>query len=111
MTSEQHPHEQALAKFLEQRPALREQLDSLNPLQARARGETPAQYRAERLHEAFEAAAERLGLFAWELSLQLTTDSPEEFHAQRLEVHKEVAQMAGMPWDEYCILHHLDPRP
>ena len=66
---------------------------------------------AERLHEAFEAEAERLGLFAWELSLQLTAANPEEFHAQRLEVHREVAEMAGMPWDEYCTLHHLDPRP
>ncbi|MCU7647418.1 MULTISPECIES: DUF6388 family protein [Pseudomonas] len=111
MTIDQYPHEQALGTFLEQRPELREQLDNLNPLEARARGETPAQYRAERLHEAFEAEAERLGLFAWELSLQLTAASPEEFHAQRLEVHKEVAQMAGMPWDEYCTLHHLDPRP
>ncbi|SEB76523.1 hypothetical protein SAMN05216178_2171 [Pseudomonas saponiphila] len=111
MAIDQYPHEQALGTFLEQRPELREQLDHLNPLEARARGETPAQYRAERLHEAFEAEAERLGLFAWELSLQLTTASPEEFRAQRLEVHKEVAEMAGMPWAEYCALHQLDPQP
>ncbi|MGZ0783057.1 DUF6388 family protein [Pseudomonas saponiphila] len=111
MAIDQYPHEQALGKFLEQRPELREQLDHLNPLEARARGETPAQYRAERLHEAFEAEAERLGLFAWELSLQLTAASPEEFRAQRLEVHKEVAEMAGMPWAEYCALHQLDPQP
>ncbi|WP_265532719.1 DUF6388 family protein [Pseudomonas saponiphila] len=111
MAIDQYPHEQALGTFLEQRPDLREQLDHLNPLEARARGETPAQYRAERLHEAFEAEAERLGLFAWELSLQLTAASPEEFRAQRLEVHKEVAEMAGMPWAEYCALHQLDPQP
>ncbi|BCQ63278.1 hypothetical protein PBOI14_50280 [Pseudomonas sp. Boi14] len=40
MAIDQHPHEQALVTFLEQRPELREQLDNLNPLEARARGET-----------------------------------------------------------------------
>lgn len=107
MAIDQHPHEQALVTFLEQRPELREQLDNLNPLEARARGETPAQYRAERLHEAFEVEAEQQGLFAWELTLKLTAHSPAEFEAQRLEVHKEVAQMAGLSWFEYCQLHDL----
>ena len=81
--------------------------DNLNPLLAQAKGETAAQYRDERLHEAFEAEAERLGLFAWELTLQLTAASPQDYQAQRLEVHKEVAEMAGMAWAEYCELHGL----
>ena len=55
-----------------------------------------------------KSEAERLGLFAWELSLQLTAASAEDFQAQRLEVHKEVAEMAGMDWAEYCQLHGLD---
>ena len=38
---------------------------------------------------------------------KLTADSPEAFEAQRREVHKEVAQMAGMDWLEYCQLHGL----
>ena len=103
------PHHQlALEKFLAERPELRETLDKLNPLEAQVKGETPEQYRDERLHEAFEAEAERQGLFAWELSLQLTAASAEDFQAQRLEVHKEVAQMAGMDWPEYCQLNGLD---
>ncbi len=77
------------------------------PCLAQAKGETMAQYRDERLHEAFEAEAERLGLFAWELTLQLTTATPEEYQAQRMEVHKEVAEMAGMNWLEYCELYGL----
>lgn len=101
-------HEIALERFLAARPELREALDKLNPLEAQVKGETPEQYRDERLHEAFEAEAERLGLFAWELSLQLTAASAEDFQAQRLEVHKEVAEMAGMDWAEYCQLHGLD---
>lgn len=107
-TTDQH-HEQALEKFLGERPELRLELDNLNPLLAQAKGETAAQYRAERLHEAFEAEAERQGLFAWELTLQLTATSPQEYQAQRLEVHKEVAEMAGMEWAEYCELHGLKP--
>ena len=74
-------HQRALDRFLDEHPDVATELNSLNPLAAQAKGETLAQYRAERLHEAFEA--------------------------QRLEVHKEVAQMAGLSWDEYCQLHDL----
>jgi hypothetical protein len=102
-------HEQALKLFLDARPELRETLDHLNPLLAQAKGETQAQYREERLHEAFEEEAERQGLFAWELTLQLTAASPEEYQAQRLEVHREVAEMAGMGWIEYCDLYGITP--
>ena len=101
-------HRLALDIFLNQHPELRAELDTLNPLAAQAKGETLAQYRAERLHEAFEAEAERQNLFAWELTLKLTSTSEEEFEAQRLEVHREVAQMAGMDWAEYCELHSLE---
>ena len=107
MAASGQQHEQALKRFLEERPELRVELDNLNPLLAQVKGETLAQYRDERLNEAFEAEAERLGFFAWELTLQLTSASAEEFEAQRLEVHREVAQMAGMDWDEYCELHGL----
>jgi len=70
---------------------------------------TREQYREERLHEAFEEEAERQGLFAWELTLQLTAQTPEEYVAQRREVHKEVAQMAGMDWLQYCEMNGLTP--
>lgn len=100
-------HQRALDRFLIEHPDVALELDTLNPLAAQAKGETLAQYRAERLHEAFEAEAERQGLFAWELTLKLTTDSLDAFETQRLEVHKEVAQMAGLSWDEYCKLHEL----
>lgn len=101
-------HELALQRFLNAHPALREELDHLNPLAAQAKGESMEHFRSERLHEAYEAEAERLGLFAWELTLQLTAATPKDFAAQRLEVHKEVAQMAGMDWQEYCELHGLE---
>lgn len=102
------PHQLALEKFLLQHPQLKEELDHLNPLAAQARGETLEQYREERLHEAFEAEAERQGLFAWELTLQLTAASPQDYQSRRREVHKEVAEMAGMDWEQYCQLHGLD---
>lgn len=100
-------YQRALDRFLREHPDVAAELDSLNPLAAQARGESVAQYRTERLYEAFEAQAEREGLFAWELTLKLTTESSEAFEAQRLEVHKEVAQMAGMNWADYCQLHDL----
>lgn len=100
-------YQRALDRFLSEHPDVAAELDGLNPLAAQARGESVAQYRTERLYEAFEAQAEREGLFAWELTLKLTTDSSQAFEAQRLEVHKEVAQMAGMSWADYCQLHDL----
>jgi hypothetical protein len=100
-------HQAALDRFLDEHPTLKTELDNLNPLAARAAGLGIEEYRAERLHEAFEEAADALGFFAWELTLQLTAATPEEFQAQRLEVHREVAEMAGMPWDEYVQLNGL----
>ncbi|MCP2068498.1 DUF6388 family protein [Pseudomonas laurylsulfatiphila] len=109
MAATEQQNEQALKRFLDERPELRHDLDNLNPLQAQAKGETPAQYRDERLHEAFEAEAERQGLFAWELTLQLTAATAQDYEAQRLEVHREVAEMAGMDWLEYCELNGIKP--
>lgn len=109
MAASEQQHELALKKFLDERPELCIELDHLNPLLAQAKGETLEQFRDERLHEAFEAEAERLGLFAWELTLQLTAATPEDYQAQRLEVHREVAEMAGMDWLEYCELYGLTP--
>lgn len=108
MPASEQQHEQALQKFLDERPELRHELDNLNPLLAQAKGETAAQYRDERLHEAFEAEAERQDVFAWELTLQLTAASAEDYQSQRMEVHKEVAEMAGMDWLEYCELYGLN---
>lgn len=101
-------HQKALDRFLGERPELAAELEKLNPLAARAVGQSMQEYRQERLNEAFEAEAERLGFFAWELTLQLTSETPEDFEAQRLEVHREVAQMAGMGWAEYCELYGLE---
>jgi hypothetical protein len=99
----------ALEIFLARHPNLEQELARLNPLAAQAAGMTREQYREERLHEAFEEEAERQGLFAWELTLQLTAQSPEEYEAHRREVHKEVAQMAGMDWLQYCEMNGLTP--
>lgn len=101
------PHQIALHTFLGQHPEVAQELDRLNPLLAQVAGLTLQQYREERLHEAFEQEAERLGLFAWELTLQLTSPNPQAFEEQRREVHLEVAQMAHMSWEEYCELNNL----
>ena len=111
MTEPGTRHQKALDRFLSDHPELVVALETLNPLAARAIGQSIKEYRQERLNEAFEAEAERLGFFAWELTLQLTSASPQEFEAQRLEVHREVAQMAGMDWAQYCELHGLENQP
>lgn len=108
MTEPGPDHQKALDRFLSEHPDLLQALDHLNPLQAQVQGLSMKDYRQERLNEAFEAEAERLGLFAWELTLQLTSTTPQEYEAQRLEVHREVAQMAGLSWADYCDLYGLE---
>ena len=110
MTEPGPQHQKALDRFLGERTDLAAELEQLNPLAARAVGQSMQAYRQERLNEAFEAEAERLGVFAWELTLKLTTETAQEFEAQRLEVHREVAQMARMQWAEYCELNGLDAK-
>ncbi len=56
-------HQKALDRFLGEHPELAAQLETLNPLAARAVGQSMKEYRQERLNEAFEAEAERLGFF------------------------------------------------
>lgn len=107
MSTPEPRHQAALDRFLLENPQVADVLGHLNPLQAQASGMSPAEYRAEALHEAFEAHAQQENLFAWELTLKLTASSPEEFEAQRLEVHREVAEMAHMAWPEYAELHGL----
>lgn len=101
-------HQKALDLFLSERPELATALEHLNPLQAQVLDLTMKAYRQEHLNEAFEAEAERLGLFAWELTLQLTSPTPQAYEAQRLEVHREVAQMAGLSWAEYCEVYGIE---
>jgi hypothetical protein len=108
MSTPEPRHQAALDRFLQDQPTLAAELEHLNPLAAQAAGLTLEQYRAERLHEAFEAHAQSLDLFAWELTLKLTAATPEEFTEQRLEVHREVAEMAHMAWPEYAEMHGLD---
>lgn len=60
MTEPCPQHQKALDRFLAEHPDLKQQLDTLNPLEARAVGQTMQEYRQERLNEAFEAEAERL---------------------------------------------------
>lgn len=101
-------HALALQRFLAERPALGLELAQLNPLAAQARRESLEKFRQEHLHAAFEAEAQAQGLFAWELTLKLTAASPAQYLAQRLEVHRESAQMAGIEWDQYRRLYGLE---
>jgi hypothetical protein len=108
MSTPEPRHQAALDRFLQDQPTLAAELEHLNPLAAQAAGLTLEQYRAERLHEALSMCLEGLDLFAWELTLKLTAATPEEFTEQRLEVHREVAEMAHMAWPEYAEMHGLD---
>ena len=54
MIDPEQRHPAALERFLAEHDEVRQQLDHLNPLLAQAAGMTAAQYRAERLHEAFD---------------------------------------------------------
>ncbi|MBC3206448.1 dephospho-CoA kinase [Pseudomonas sp. SWRI111] len=94
LTQEQR-HEQALEKYLQDVPDLKEEIKDLSPDDQK-----------DQIQWAFEDEAEAQGLQPWELTLKYTS-TPEEFEAQRLVLHKEAAEVLGVEWDEYCEMNNL----
>jgi hypothetical protein len=86
----------ALARFLATNPDLQEEIQELS--------EKEQQQQAQ---WAFEDAAQEQGIEPWELTLELVAESPQELKALRLEVHKEVAEALGMPFQDYCTLNEI----
>ena len=94
LTQEQR-HEQALEKYLQDVPDLKEEIKDLSPDDQK-----------DQIQWAFEDEAEAQGLQPWELTLKYTS-TPQEFEAKRLELHKEAAEVLGVEWDEYCEMNNL----
>ena len=88
-------HEEALKKYLEESPQLKEEIKDLS-----------ADDQRDQIQWAFEDEAESQGLQPWELTLKYTS-TPEEFEASRLALHKEAAEVLGVEWDEYCEMNNL----
>ncbi|KMT55208.1 DUF6388 family protein [Pseudomonas fildesensis] len=88
-------HQEALDKYIEQTPQLKEEIKDL-----------PADDQRDQIQWAFEDEAESQGLQPWELTLKYTS-TPEEFEAARLVLHKEAAEVLGVEWDEYCEMNNL----
>ncbi|WP_434569853.1 DUF6388 family protein [Pseudomonas sp. Z3-8] len=93
--SQEARHEEALEKYLEETPQLRDEIKDLS-----------ADDQKDQVQWAFEDEAEAQGLQPWELTLKYTS-TPEEFEAQRLILHKEAAEVLGVDWDEYCEMNNL----
>ncbi|MPR04796.1 dephospho-CoA kinase [Pseudomonas sp. MAFF 212408] len=88
-------HQQALDKYLEESPHLKEEIKDLS-----------ADDQRDQVQWAFEDEAESQGYQPWELSLKYTS-TPEDFEAARLALHKEAAEVLGVEWDEYCEMNNL----
>ena len=88
-------HEEALKKYLEDTPQLKEEIKDLS-----------ADDQRDQIQWAFEDEAESQGYQPWELTLKYTS-TPEEFEAARLVLHKEAAEVLGVEWNEYCEMNNL----
>ncbi|WP_439863234.1 DUF6388 family protein [Pseudomonas antarctica] len=88
-------HEEALKKYLEDTPQLKEEIKDLS-----------ADDQRDQIQWAFEDEAESQSLQPWELTLKYTS-TPEEFEAARLVLHKEAAEVLGVEWNEYCEMNNL----
>lgn len=97
MIAKESRNELALARFLDANPHLREETQALSPTE-----------QAQQFQWAFEDEAQAQGIEPWELTLRLVAQTPEELHAMRLEVHREVAEALGMDWQEYCSFNEID---
>jgi hypothetical protein len=87
----------ALDRYLADTPQLAAEIRSLS-----------AHEQAQQVLWAFEDEAEQRGLDTWELVVQMVAENPAQLHAMRLEVHQEVAEALGMPWEDYRSLNELD---
>ena len=88
-------HAEALKKYLEGTPQLKEEIKDLS-----------ADDQRDQIQWAFEDEAESQGYQPWELTLKYTS-TPEEFEAARLALHKEAAEVLGVEWEEYCEMNDL----
>ena len=88
-------HQEALEKYLEATPQLKEEIKDLS-----------ADDQRDQIQWAFEDEAESQGYQPWELTLKYTS-TPEEFEAARLALHKEAAEVLGVDWEEYCEMNNL----
>ncbi|MDD0974886.1 DUF6388 family protein [Pseudomonas fontis] len=87
----------ALERFAQAHPQLLEEIAGLS-----------AHEQQQQIQWAFEDQADEQGLQPWELTLQLIAESPEELHAMRMEVHREVAEALGLSWQEYCEFNEIE---
>ena len=88
-------HQEALEKYLEATPQLKEEIKDLS-----------ADDQRDQIQWAFEDEAESQGYQPWELTLKYTS-TPQEFEAARLVLHKEAADVLGVEWQEYCEMNNL----
>lgn len=88
-------HEEALKKYLEESPQLRDEIKDLS-----------ADDQRDQIQWSFEDEAESQGFQPWELTLKYTS-SPQAFEDARLALHKEAAEVLGVEWDEYCEMNNL----
>lgn len=97
MIAKEHRNEAALAKFIDARPELKEEISALS-----------AHEQQQQIQWAFEDEAQAQGLDPWELALELIAENPQELQAMRLEVHQEVAEALGLSWEDYCEFNAID---
>ena len=88
-------HEEALKKYLEDTPQLKEEIKDLS-----------ADDQRDQIQWAFEDEAESQGYQPWELTLKYTSTA-DEFDTARLALHKEAAEVLGVEWEEYCEMNNL----
>lgn len=87
----------ALERFAQANPQLLEEIAGLN-----------AHEQQQQIQWAFDDQAQERGLQAWELTLELIAESPEQLREMRLEVHREVAEALGLSWQEYCEFNEIE---
>lgn len=100
-------YQQALTLYLAERPEL---LAKLGLGQPQGHCWQPADLSDAQIQHAsrvFDEEAQSRGLGSWELALSLLAQTPQELSQMTLDVHREIAEMVDMEWEQYCALNHL----
>lgn len=102
-------YQQALMLYLSERPELVEQLELGQPS---GHGWQPAELsdlQIQYVSRLFDEEARVRGMGTWELALSFIARTPQELNRMTLSVHREIAEMVDMEWEQYCDLNQLQP--
>jgi hypothetical protein len=100
-------YQAATAKYFASNPGATVEIESVSETMLEHCGITKDEYRTQQRHVIFANAAKARGFEVDEFVIRLMAESPEQAHEWRQQSQRRVAEILGIPWDEYKQLNRI----